>query len=116
MSLIDRAVKHFTALCESPQSIEVPEWADDEGPAIIYFTPLNMAERIDINKGDPDAYEKTIRIVMLKAKDKHNKPYFSLEDKPKLRRFVDPAILGRIGNEILNGSLSGLTSADIEKN
>ena len=44
MSILDRAKTHFENI--GIQSIEVPEWSDDDGkPAIIYWNPINLYEK-----------------------------------------------------------------------
>ena len=44
MSVIDRAKSHFESL--GTQSIEVPEWKDDDGkPTVIYWNPITLAEK-----------------------------------------------------------------------
>ena len=44
MSILDRAKTHFENI--GIQSIDVPEWSDDDGkPAIIYWNPINLYEK-----------------------------------------------------------------------
>ena len=44
MSVIDRAKSHFESL--GTQSMEVPEWKDDDGnPTVIYWNPITLAEK-----------------------------------------------------------------------
>ena len=44
MSIIDRAKSHFESI--GIQSIEVPEWKDEDGKAsVIYWNPINLYEK-----------------------------------------------------------------------
>ena len=44
MKIIDRAKSHFESL--GVQSIEVPEWEDDDGkPTVLYWNPITLSEK-----------------------------------------------------------------------
>jgi hypothetical protein len=73
MNIIDRAKSHFESL--GTQSIEVPEWKDDDGkPTIIYWNPITLSEK---NK------------------------LFTLEDKIPLMHKVDSDVLSRLATSMV---------------
>ena len=44
MSVIDLAKSHFENI--GTQSIEVPEWKDDDGkPTVLYWNPITLSEK-----------------------------------------------------------------------
>ena len=86
MSVLDRAKAHFEDI--GIQSIEVPEWKDDDGkPAIIYWNPINLFEK---NK-------------LFKKSDNMNdgKKIFKLDDKMDLMTKVDSDVLSRVATAMV---------------
>ena len=71
MSIIDRAKSHFESI--GVQSIEVPEWKDEDGKAsVIYWNPINLYEKNKLfKKSDNLSDVSTLAdIVVMKALDK----------------------------------------------
>ena len=106
MSIIDRAKSHFEGI--GIQSIEVPEWKDDQGnPSIFYSEPLTLEEKNIIFKKSNNFADLTVLvdllIMKLQIKDEKGnlKKAFKLEDKIELRRKADSNVIASIANKIL---------------
>lgn len=90
MTAIEQAEEHYNNQVRG--FLRVDEWDAD-----IYWSPLTLNDLARIGraaKGD-DA-QTIIETVVLKAEDKNGDKLFTVEDKAKLKRAADPAILGRI--------------------
>ena len=71
MSVIDRAKSHFESL--GLQSIEVPEWKDDDGkPTKIFCNPITLAEKNKLLKttGNLNDVSLLADILIMKALEK----------------------------------------------
>jgi len=100
-SICQAALDHFEAI--EIKIIEVPEWGTDEKPAMIYVKPLTMNEKKPLfkkmQKNDLDAF---IDLLVKKCKDATENPIFTLADKPAMRGNMDPTVIERIANDILD--------------
>ena len=97
MSIIDRAKSHFEGL--GIQSIEVPEWKDDEGkPTIIYWNPITLSEKNKLLKKSDTLNDVSLLadVLIMKALDKDGNKVFTLEDKLVLMHKTDPDVLTKI--------------------
>ena len=113
MKIIDRAKTHFESL--GVQSIEVPEWKDEDGkPTIIYWNPITLSEKNKLFKKSDNMSDVSILadIVLMKALDKNGNKVFTLEDKLALMRKVDSDVLSRISTEMV----SAITPDQVKKN
>ena len=102
MSILDRAKTHFENI--GIQSIDVPEWSDDDGnPAIIYWNPINLYEKNKLFKKSDNMNDVSILadIVVMKALDKDGKKIFKLEDKMELMTKVDSDVLSRVATAMV---------------
>jgi len=90
-------VGHFAAL--KNQCVEVPEWAEEGRPCIIYFDPLNVQERIEL---DEDSPEFLISVIIAKAKNADGLKRFTLADVAMLKRQASPLVIATLANRILN--------------
>ena len=102
MSIIDRAKSHFESI--GVQSIEVPEWKDEDGKAsVIYWNPINLFEKNKLFKKSENLSDVSILadIIVMKALDKDGKKVFKLEDKQTLMEKADPNILQRIAQKMV---------------
>ena len=102
MSILDRAKTHFENI--GIQSIDVPEWSDDDGkPAIIYWNPINLYEKNKLFKKSDNMNDVSILadIVVMKALDKDGNKLFTLEDKLALMHKVDSDVLSRIATAMV---------------
>lgn len=102
MSILDRAKSHFENI--GVQSIEVPEWKDDDGnPSILYWNPINLYEKNKLFKKSDNMTDVSILadIVVMKSLDKDGKKIFKLEDKMDLLTKVDSDVLSRIATAMI---------------
>ena len=102
MKVIDRAKSHFESL--GVQSIEIPEWKDDDGkPTIVFWNPITLSEKNKLFKKFDNLNDVGILadIIVMKALDKDGKKMFSLEDKLALMHKVDSDVLSRIATSMV---------------
>jgi hypothetical protein len=102
MNIIDRAKSHFESL--GTQSIEVPEWKDDDGkPTIIYWNPITLSEKNKLFKKSDNLSDVSILadILIMKALDKDGNKVFTLEDKIPLMHKVDSDVLSRLATSMV---------------
>lgn len=93
--LIDTAISHFSN--REIRSLEIPEWN-----TTIYAKNLTLDDKARwLVRSNNDGTDYMIYSVILGATDEKGDPVFSLEDKVKLRKNVDPDIVARIANFIL---------------
>ena len=103
MKVIDRAKSHFESL--GVQSIEIPEWKDDDGNAtIVFWNPITLSEKNKLFKKSDNLNDVGILadILVMKALDKDGKKMFSLEDKLALMHKVDSDVLSRIATAMVH--------------
>jgi len=113
MSVIDRAKSHFESL--GTQSIEVPEWKDDDGkPTVIYWNPITLAEKKRLFQKSDNLNDVGILadIILMKAIDKDGKKLFTLEDKIPLMHKVDSDVLAKVATQIIQT----ITPDEVKKN
>jgi len=102
MNVIDRAKSHFESL--GTQSIEVPEWKDDDGkPTIVYWNPITLSEKNKLFKKSDNLSDVSILadILIMKALDKDGNKVFTLEDKIPLMHKVDSDVLSRLATSMV---------------
>ena len=102
MSILDRAKSHFENI--GIQSIEVPEWKDEDGkPTVIFWNPINLFEKNKLFKKSDNMSDVSILadIVIMKALDKDGKKIFKLDDKIELMTKVDSDVLSRIATSMV---------------
>tara|TARA_S200002703_G_scaffold121594_1_gene107473 strand:- start:199 stop:552 length:354 start_codon:yes stop_codon:yes gene_type:complete len=113
MSVIDIAKTHFESL--GVQSIEVPEWKDENGNAtILYWNPINLSEKNILFKKSDNLNDVSILadIVVMKSLDKDGKKVFKAEDKLALMYKVDSDVLSRISSAMVQA----ITPDQVKKN
>ena len=94
--ILDKAKEHFKAI--DRKIIYVPEWDQT-----VYSKPLTLADkRILTRNTKPDDVTMFADVLILKAEDKEGKKLYTLEDKQTLMRSVDPEIVARIAQQILD--------------
>ena len=100
MDIIENAKQHFQQ--KETKHIEVPEWGDENGPLIIYAEPLtlNDKQRVYAKAKDGDLIALAFVLIWF-AKDKDGEKLFTIEHKHALLNKVDPNVLARIANIIL---------------
>lgn len=100
MHIIEKAKSHFKN--QNVNVIEVPEWGENGSPFLIYSTPFTLAEKDKIFKGSQESSLKVlVDCLILKAKDEKGDPIFTLEHKRDLLNSVDPNVIVRIANQMI---------------
>ena len=104
--LIDTAISHFSN--REIRSLEIPEWE-----TTIYAKNLTLDDKARwLARANNDGTDYMIYAVILGATDENGDAVFSLEDKVRLRKQVDPDVVARIANFVLQVE----TEEDREKN
>ena len=107
---LEGAVNHFKH--QEVKIIEVDEWGLT-GEDAIYVKPFTLLEKSEIFKGSNDNdLTVLIDVIVKKAETKDGEKMFDLESKVKMKKFVDPDIIGRVASQIL-GTQSDLN--DLKK-
>ena len=113
MKIIERAKSHFESL--GVQSIEVPEWKDEDGkPTIIYWNPITLSEKNKLFKKSDNMSDVSILadIVLMKALDKNGNKVFTLEDKLALMHKVDSDVLSKVATAMVQA----INPEEVKKN
>jgi len=113
MSILDNARSHFENI--GVQSIEVPEWKDENGnPSIIYWNPINLYEKNVLFKKSGSMSDVSILadILVMKALDKDGNKIFKAEDKLALMYKVDSDVVAKIANAMVQN----ITPEEVKKN
>ena len=106
--LIDQAVAHFSS--REIRSMNVPEWE-----ATVYAKNMSLDAKSRLAKrADGDTYDYLVYACILGLTDEQGEAVFTLEDKVKLKKSVDPDIVIRLGNFALG--IEGDEERDPEKN
>ena len=107
MKLIDAAVSHFTS--KAVRSIEVPEW-----DTTLYAKNLTLEDRAKwFRRSDGDTTDFLIYALIFGLTDEKGESVFTIEDKQSLRRNVDPVIVNKLADFVLD---SGANEEEREKN
>ena len=107
---LEGAIAHFKH--QETRIIEVPEW-NLVGEDAIYVKPFTLIEKAEIFKGsNENDLTVLIDVIVKKALTKDGEKMFDLEAKIKMKRFVDPDIIGVVASKIL-GTVSSNT--DLKK-
>ena len=108
---LEGAINHFKH--QEIKIIEVEEWGL-VGEDAIYAKPFTLLEKSEIFKGSNDSdLTVLIDVIVKKAETKDGEKMFDLESKIKMKKFVDPDIIGRVASQIL-GTIP--SSSDLKKN
>ena len=102
MSILNRAKSHFESL--GVQSIEVEEWADEDGKAsVIYWNPITLSEKKKLFDKSANINDVGLLadIIVMKAIDKDGKKLFTLEDKLTLMHKVDSDVVAKIATAMI---------------
>jgi len=114
MDILTNAKKHFDEISGVLSKIEVPEWGDDSGPAVIYSKPINMTQKSEMyglqeqNKFDEYMFLQLFHM----ARNKDGIRLFRREDRDDFMKRVDPDVMSSVVNKLKNE----LTAEEIEKN
>ena len=95
MKLIDAAVTHFSS--RAIRTVEVPEWE-----TTLYSKNLTLDDKAKwLARANSDTTDYMIYAVIFGLTDEKGDPVFTIDDKIKLRKSVDPEIIQRLANFIL---------------
>src|SRR5210317_1521396 len=102
---LEGAISHFKH--QEIKIIEVEEW-NLIGEDAIYVNPFTLLEKSEIFKGSNDNdLTVLVDVIVKKAETKDGEKMFDMESKIKMKKFVDPDIIGRVASQIL-GTQSSL--------
>jgi len=78
-------------LSKSRTKIIVEAWGDDDGPAVIFVSPLTAGDISRIQRKHKDflntmSVEAMIDLIILKAESEDGEKIFSIEERPLLMR------------------------------
>jgi hypothetical protein len=108
MKLIETAVSHFSS--KTVREIYIPEWE-----ATLYAKPLSLEDKAKwISRADGDNTDYMVYALIFGLVDEKGDSVFDIGDKVKLRRGVDPEIVARLANFVLE--VDAPTEEDREKN
>lgn len=106
--LIDVAVSHFSN--KEIRELHVPEW-----DVTLYSKNLSLDDKGKwVRRADGDTTDYMVYAVIFGCTDDKGEPVFDIGDKVKLRTHVDPEVLSRVANFVLQ--IDGETEEDREKN
>jgi hypothetical protein len=99
---LEGAISHFKH--QEIKIIEVEEW-NLTGEDAIYVKPFTLLEKSEIFKGSNDSdLTVLVDVIVKKAETKDGEKMFDLESKIKMKKFVDPDIIGRVASQIMGTS------------
>ena len=94
--LIDSAVSHFSKK-------EIRELRVDEWETTLYSKNLSLEDKAKfMNRADGDASDYLVYAVIFGVTDGEGESVFDIGDKQKLRHNVDPDVLSKVANFVLN--------------
>jgi len=95
MKLIDTAVSHFSS--RAVRSIEIPEWE-----TTLYSKSLTLDDKAKwLARANSDTTDYMVYAVIFGLTDEKGEAVFTIDDKNKIRRSVDPDLVQRLANFIL---------------
>ena len=93
--ILDKAKEHFKSI--DRKIIEVPEWGQT-----VYSKPLTLADKRKLTRTiKPDDVTLFADVLILKAEDKEGNKLYTLENKHTLMHSVDPEVVARVAQQIL---------------
>ena len=101
MDILSNATKHWRDRLEGEfVEIEVPEWGDENGPARLYFSPANVAQRARIQRAldDKGAYAAFVETIITRAKNSNGTKAFVPNNQTRdiFNKELDPDVITRI--------------------
>jgi len=104
--LIDSAVAHFSG--KEVRSIRVDEW-----DCTLYSKNLSLEDKARwFARADGDNTDYLVYALIFGVTDEKGEAVFDLADKVKLRKSVDPEVLSRVANFVLDTQ----DQEEVEKN
>jgi hypothetical protein len=110
MAVIDRIKEKHKAA--GRKNLSIPEWGDESGPLVVYWTPMTIEEQGAIYRAtQKSGLAGLARTLVIKCEDESGEKIFSEEDYMTLRKKADGKLVAQVANTIL-----GVESvADMEK-
>ena len=104
-------------LSKSRTKIIVETWGDDDGPAVIFVSPLTAGDISRIQRKHKDflsntSVEAMIDLIILKAESEDGEKTFSIEDRPVLMR-ENLNVISEVAGQMF-GEIDSIE--DLEKN
>lgn len=104
--LIDSAVAHFSG--KEVRSLRVDEW-----DTTLYSKNLSLEDKAKwFARADGDNTDYLVYALIFGVTDENGESVFDIGDKVKLRKHVDPEVLSRVANFVLDT----VNGEDAEKN
>lgn len=95
MKLIESAVQHFSN--KAIRSIHIPEW-----DVTLYAKNMTLDDKAKMYaRSNGNGTDYLIYAVIFGLQDKDGEPPFTLEDKVALKTKVDPEVVSRLANFVL---------------
>ena len=114
MNILENAKNHFSEMAGALRKIEVPEWGDSSGPAIIYSKPLNMVQKAEIHA--LSSVDKLAESLFLKiyhmARNEDGSRMFKRSDQEAFLKEIDPDVVSKVAIKLD----SKVSDEDIRKN
>ena len=102
MNILDNAKKHFDEISGTLRKIEVPEWGDESGPAVIYAKPMNMVQKsevIALVNADKMGESLFLKIFHM-ARNESGTRQFKRTDSDTFLKEVDPDVMSTIAMKL----------------
>lgn len=108
MKLIESAIQHFSS--KAIRSIQVPEW-----DVTLFAKNMTLDDKAKMYaRSNGNGTDYLVYAVIFGLQDKDGEAPFTLEDKSALKSKVDPEIVSRLANFVLQTEAK--TEDDREKN
>jgi len=107
MKLIDTAVSHFSN--KAIRKLEVPEWE-----VTLCAKNLTLDDKAKwLRRAGDDTTDFMVYAIIFGLQDENGESVFTIEDKHRLRNSVDPTIVNKLADFVLE---LGFTNEEREKN
>jgi hypothetical protein len=112
MSALGERISAKTTL--DAKRVEVAQWGDENGPLVLFATPLSCGDFNKIQRKHPDflnsmTVEGLVDMVILIAKDAEGNKAFDIADKPVLMR-QPVGVVSSVAGELM-GDISQVDDA-----
>ena len=108
MSILEKAKSHFQEqLSNEPKEITVPEW-----DCTIYYQPMSLKSKGELNKYADKPFEYAARTLIQRSLDENGNKVFKGANFTEIMREFDPDVVENIVLEMATSDDTG----DVEKN
>lgn len=96
MSILDKALTHFSS--KSVRELYVPEWE-----CTVYAKNMCLEDKAKLlSRANGDNASYLVYSLIYGLEDEKGESVFSIGDKPKLLKYVDPDVVARVANFVLS--------------